>query len=128
MSDDHSVDEMMERIRRRQEAAEQEARQSLVATCDRLTEMGVTLVDITYDGCGDDGTIEAIAAHAGDNAVPLPDDLVEALTDAAYGLLPGGWELNEGSFGQLVLNVATRTINRQHNWRSTDYDEEEFEL
>jgi len=119
---------MMERIQRREEAQRQKARQTLAGACDRLTEIGVTLVDITYDGYGDSGTVDTVSAYAGDKEAILPDDLVEALKDAACGLLPGGWEINDGSFGQFVLDVATRTINRQHNWRSTDYDEEEFEL
>jgi hypothetical protein len=128
MSDSDAIPDILERMQHREAAQREQARQTLAVTCDRLSELGVTLVDITYDGYGDSGAIESVRAFAGDKETKLPDDVDEALQDVACELLPGGWEINDGSFGELVLDVAGRKITRQHNWRSTEYDEEELDL
>jgi hypothetical protein len=72
MSDDNSLDEIISRVRRREEAQRQQA----AVTRDRLGELGVTLVDITYDVYGDSGTIESVTAFTGDRE---PDDVHKAL-------------------------------------------------
>lgn len=62
--------------------------------------------------------------------VELPDELHDVLDEAACCLLPAGWEINEGAFGEFVLDVPERRLVREHNWRveSTEYDEEEYAL
>jgi hypothetical protein len=38
--------------------------------------------------------------------------------------LPGGWELNEGSFGTVTINTLTGKGNVEHTWRvETTHDE-----
>jgi hypothetical protein len=38
--------------------------------------------------------------------------------------------MNEGAYGELILEVAAQLLTRAHHWRieSTQYEEEEFNL
>ena len=56
--------------------------------------------------------------------------LVTKIEDCAYDFLPGGWEINEGSFGDLKINTETAKATLEHNYRiqETEYSEEEFDL
>ena len=116
------------------------------ALFDALAEAGITTVIVTFDGYGDEGQIESIEARAGEATATLPDIAVEIatpawdgselhrrtlpLTDAieqlAYAFLGethGGWENNEGAYGEFVFDVAERTIHLDYNERveTSDY-------
>lgn len=105
-------------------------RTTIAACCERLVALGVTEVRIAYDGYGDSGGVESIAALAGETDVELPEDLSGELSDAAALMLPMGWENEMGAYGELVLEVAARSLTLQHNWRVETYelDEETWQL
>ncbi len=135
-------------------------KESLKEVCAILFNAGITLVEVNYDGYGDSGSIEYVLFFKGDKqlkdedvaSLGLPtstlqeynykmtgdDDryitrectLVEKVTDCAYDFLPGGWEINEGSFGDLKINTETAKATLEHNHRiqETEYMEEEFDL
>jgi hypothetical protein len=107
-----------------------------------LAEAGVTHLIITFDGYGDSGQIEDIETKAGDETVDLPPTdvewtapvsdgsepkrsrlaLREAIENIVYDCLEethGGWEIDEGSFGDLTFTVAERTITLDYNGRYT---------
>jgi len=65
-----------------------------------------------------------------DNLVPTQCTLTEKIEDCAYDFLPGGWEINEGSFGDLQIDTKLCTVVCEHNHRveSTEYEETSFEL
>jgi len=48
----------------------------------------------------------------------------------AYDFLPGGYEINEGSFGDLVINTEKAKVTLKHNTRieSSEYSEDRFDL
>lgn len=55
----------------------------------------------------------------------------EAVDDMCYSLLSskyGGWEINEGSYGDITLNVATKKITVSFNRRIMEVDSEEGEF
>ena len=136
------------------------SKESLKDACAVLFNAGITLVEVNYDGYGDSGSIEYVLFFKGDKqlkdedvaSLGLPtstvqeynynsksdDDkyitkectLVEKVTDCAYDFLPGGWEINEGSFGDLKINTETAKATLEHNHRiqETEYMEEEFDL
>jgi hypothetical protein len=106
-----------------------------------LSEAGIRTVVVSFDGCGDSGQIESIVArNADDIEVPLPlgdltiqnvdfetcaisdttttaGDLIEKL---AYGFLQqthGGWEDNEGAYGEFTFDVADGSITLDYNER-----------
>lgn len=45
---------------------------------------------------------------------------IDDLEDAMYSLLPGGWEINDGSYGSIDIAVATGAIEVTHNERYTE--------
>ena len=109
---------------------------------DGLTAAGITHVTVTFDGAGDSGQIESIGAWAGDKAVDFPaveipyaaltwdkpeiemrqlslEDVVEQL---AYDFLAdthGGWETNDGAYGEFCFDAAARSIHLEFNERFT---------
>jgi hypothetical protein len=100
------------------------------AICLELQGLGVTSVAIAYDGYGDSGAIEKIQAFQDDQEVDCPESISQQLEELAETWLPGGWDINEGAYGELILDVAVQVLTRAHNWRieSTEYEEAEFSL
>ncbi|EAU47778.1 DUF6878 family protein [Salipiger bermudensis] len=109
---------------------------------DGLTAAGITHVTVSFDGYGDSGQVESIEAYAGDAEVTFPktqiayaaltwddpevemralslEDVVEQL---AYDLLSdthGGWENNDGAYGEFCFDASARTIHLEFNERFT---------
>ena len=109
---------------------------------DALTAAGISHVTVTFDGEGDSGQIESIAAWAGETAVDFPaveihyaaitwdspevemrqlslEDVVEQL---AYDFLSdthGGWENNGGAYGEFCFDASARCIHLEFNERFT---------
>ena len=103
---------------------------------------GISHVTVTFDGEGDSGQIESIAAWAGETAVAFPaveipyaaitwdspevemrqlslEDVVEQL---AYDFLSdthGGWENNDGAYGEFCFDAGARCIHLEFNERFT---------
>lgn len=105
-----------------------------------LRDAGITTVVVTFDGYGDSGQIESIKARNGDHPAEVPptpveiarldfhateperltEPLGEAIETLAYAFLEqthGGWENNEGAFGEFVFDVAGETITLDYNER-----------
>jgi hypothetical protein len=110
-----------------------------------LAAARITAVIVTFDGCGDSGQIENIDAKAGDESVNLPSgtidiacsvwgsaaierqslsirDAIEALAYAFLGQTHGGWENDEGAYGDFTFDVADRTITLDYNERHLESD------
>ncbi len=107
---------------------------------DALAAAGITKTIVHFDGCGDSGQIEDIVAYAGDTEAEIPSgaieiararwgeteanhepcslrDAIEALSYDALEETHGGWENNEGAFGDFTFDVGTRTITLDYNER-----------
>ena len=52
------------------------------------------------------------------------------IEECAYDFLPGGFEINEGSFGDLIINTKKPKATLKHNTRieSTEYSEMRYDL
>ena len=50
----------------------------------------------------------------------ITDKMVEDFEDAMFQLIPGGWEINDGSFGEIDVTVSTGAIEVTHNERYTE--------
>jgi hypothetical protein len=110
---------------------------------DALAANGFNLVNVTFDGEGDSGQIDNLAGYVGDVLTKLPEfkltlqnlswsdnnittedkSLVDAIEQLCYDFLAqehGGWENNEGAFGEFTLSVAGRTVELEFNGRYTD--------
>src|SRR5947208_1047806 len=94
-----------------QKTKEQEqARQQIHRACAVLERLGVATVTVAYDGVGDSGSVEGVAFDP-EPAAGVPEGLTHLIEGAAYAFLPGGWEINEGSFGTLEIAVSERKLN-----------------
>ena len=109
---------------------------------DALTATGISHVTVTFDGEGDSGQIESIAAWSAETAVDFPnveipyaaitwdspeveirqlslEDVVEQL---AYDFLSDthcGWENNDGAYGEFCFDAGARCIHLEFNERFT---------
>lgn len=116
-----------------------------------LAAAGVTSVIVNFDGGGDSGQIESIVAQAGDSQIDLPDTpvelartefhaeeitrvtmpLPEAIEAFCYDVLEskhGGWENNEGGFGEFTFDVAAGTVAFDFNYRIQQSENHYYEL
>ena len=124
-----------------------EARERLKEVCSVLEPLGITMIEVEYDGCGDSGAVEQITFYRKDKEYKgdLPEekfeslfggrgqgsskvDLQEILDEVTCCLLPAGWEINDGSFGTLKINVNEKSVNLEHNSRYTEVDTTEEEI
>lgn len=126
-------------------ASENSARAALrpankAAVFAALAGAGTTTVIVTFDGYGDSGQIESIDARNADADVPLPEETIaivaivwgrsepeartmsvrEAIEHLVYDALSethGGWENNEGAYGEFVFDVPALEIRLDYNER-----------
>ena len=110
-----------------QKQRQQEATRVFRASMDLLQRLGIQEVTIRYDGSGDSGAVEEVVFDP-EPPAGIPAGLEEHLIDAALEYLPGGWEDNEGSYGELVLDIRQRQLRRNHYWRTVDEDGDEIDL
>ena len=112
---------------------------------DALAAAGITTVIVNFDGCGDSGQIEMIEAKAGDDVIPLPtvqieiasavwgsatidrqtrpvEEAIEILVHDVLNQNHGGWENNDGAYGEYTFDVAERTITLDYNERHMESD------
>jgi hypothetical protein len=110
---------------------------------DALSGAGITSVAVTFDGEGDSGQIEEITACKGEEPCALPESPIPALdlawgaTDPRNALKPlreaiealcydylsqkhGGWENNDGAYGEFMFHVGERRIELDMYTRFTD--------
>ncbi len=115
------------------------------AIFDALAAAGIATVIVVFDGGGDSGQIESVDTLNETGVVPLPDVtveiaspsyaevnvdrqtslLAEAIEIIAYDLLGathGGWENNDGAYGEFTFDVATRVISLDFNGRYVAVD------
>jgi hypothetical protein len=121
------ADDFLTRYLAEQQQRRQEAGRAVRASKDLLQRLGVKQVTIRYDGSGDSGVVESVVFDPQPPA-GIPAGLTELLSEVAVEFLPGGWEDNEGSYGELELDVTERRLRRNHYWRTIDEDDDEFDL
>ena len=108
-----------------------------------LARQGVEKVEVEFDGCGDDGSIEAIVCRSASGTLELEletvvirvldeddvavaitlEDALEDLASRALELNHPGWENNDGATGALEIDVAEARFTLDCKLRYTDYDE-----
>ena len=99
---------------------------------EALRALGVTRVTADYDGCGDSGQFESLSVFRGDEAISqsIDDQLLEQVERLLYDLLEirhGGWEINDGAFGEFTWDLTTDTLAQVHHSRFTDYESFEYD-
>lgn len=117
-----------------------------------LAAAGISRVEVDFDGYGDSGQIERIAVvdpseltldapsgeveirhvlHDGSGVDTEMMNLPGAIERVCYDLLSfhhGGWENNDGAYGDFAFDVAAGTVTYTHNSRYTEVDTSMHEL
>ena len=104
---------------------------------------GIATVEIRFDGYGDSGAIEQTTFFGADGTVvDCPDiavaregrdevKLASLLEDFAYEVLErhhDGWEINDGGFGELLIDVGEESFQLDCNLRFTSYNSHSTEF
>ncbi len=110
---------------------------------DALASTGITSIHVEFDGVGDSGQMNGVAAFSGDDPAELPQTMITiqmvswgnteiltaqstletAIEDLCYDYLEqthAGWENNDGGYGEFRIDVAKRSIELEFNGRFTD--------
>jgi len=108
------------------------AKAAILAECERLAEDGITFVAVHFDGSGDEGASEDIKCYATEDYVYEGSEVQESnfshLQEHFETLVPYGYENDCGGFGDVILNVKTRTITVERNDRFEDFTTSSYEV
>jgi len=108
------------------------AKAAILAECDRLAEAGITFVAVHFDGSGDEGVNEDIKCYATEDYAHEESGVQNAnfssLQEHFETLVPYGYEDGCGGFGDVILNVKTRTVTVERNDRFEDYTTSSYEV
>lgn len=120
------------------------------AVFDSLATVGITAVQVEFDGYGDTGQIESMTGFSGETATEIGDTVVqvykearevgrpltvtttrlrEAIEDLCYVFLEQeheGWEIEDGSNGRFEFNVEERAITLSITKKYSEYFENEL--
>jgi hypothetical protein len=108
------------------------AKAAILAECDKLFAVGITFVAVHFDGCGDEGATEDVKCYkseeyAHEEGAPDEHD-ASHLQEHFEALVPYGYEIGCGGFGDIILNVKAKTISIVRNDYFEDYTTSTYEV
>lgn len=111
---------------------QQSAKAAILADCEKLKAEGITYVAMHFDGYSDEMTTDDIKSYQSDwynfgEVGPVEYD-ASYLQKHFSELVPFGYEDGCGAFGDVLLNVETRTITVERNDRFEDYNTVSYEV
>lgn len=93
--------------------------QQAMELLNKLREINpnASTVTIGYDGGGDSGSLSDEMIINDQNNNQTNHNIPEDIADWCYNQLPGGWEIDEGSYGDFVFNLIDNdiTLNLTYN-------------
>jgi hypothetical protein len=99
---------------------EQDEDDNIVNKCREFLESlgNPESVTISYDGSGDSGSLDQNGITSDGRNVDLPSDI----EDICYHQLEefSGWEINEGSSGEIIITNDSLTVD--HYWNREEWD------
>ena len=108
------------------------AKATILGECERLAEAGITFVAVHFDGSGDEGVNEDIKCYATEDYAyeesEVQDTNFSHLQEHFETLVPYGYEIGCGGFGDVILDVKSRTIRVERNDRFEDYTTSNYEV
>ena len=108
-------------------AAEQRV-ETRAALLSELRTLGVTNIEVQYEGYGDSGNVEDVVVTP--DTITLTEELRRRAEDFgwdfAYALSPG-FENNEGGYGELTWALETDMIDVSHSNRYIETNTTEHE-
>lgn len=113
-------------------ADQQTAKAAILAECDKLQANGITYVAMHFDGYADESTTEPVKGYSSDwyshgDVEPVTYD-VSHLQEHFEQLVPFGYEIDSGGFGDVVLDTEARTVTIERNDRFEDYTTTTYEV
>jgi hypothetical protein len=108
------------------------AKAALVAECEKFATTGISFAAVHFDGYGDDGTTEEVKCY--DSEWYAYGEHESVRYDASYlqeyfeVLVPFGYEIDCGGFGDVVLDVSARKVTVERNDRFEDYTTSRYEV
>ena len=111
---------------------EEKAKTAILAECGKLAAAGITFVAVHFDGSGDDGVTEDVRCYGVDDYgdeehEPVAYDASHLQNDFET-FVPFGYDNGCGGFGDVILDVRSRTIRVVTNERFEDYSTSSFEV
>lgn len=125
-----SFRDIMAQINKDRAARELETRQKIAEIAEELYTLGVSSVEAEYSGEGDSGDVNYVAYKKINDKIKVPEDTASKLKDLIWALLPGGFENNDGGYGEVIIDTVNKKVRVEHHQRyvETTDSEEEFEL
>ena len=104
---------------------DEENNNDLKSIMDELKEKNVyPYAEVSFNGGGDDGYIEStMVIDSGNEPSQRVEDFA-GLDDFLYNMLGnfGGWEIDEGSFGNFLIDTRAGTITLRFTWNEYVYE------
>lgn len=133
-----SVEEIMARYERDRQTRRESGKKYLLSLIPALKAAGIAYMFGFYDGEGDSGTVTSVKFFKADAAPTdahnewdtgdgenAPDGIApdsDALQDAIFDITPPGFEINDGSYGAVVLDVEAGKVRLNHANRIADVE------
>lgn len=86
----------------------------------------ISKITVVYDGSGDSGCFEGHKYLDGEGNAIEADVLNDAVDEYTCSILPGGWEIDGGSYGYVEIDVTNGESKITFTERSDDYFEIDF--
>lgn len=83
--------------------------------CDEAAARGATEISAHYAGSGDDGSIDSPNVDTGDDLNDADSEVVRDMMHRILDRLHGGWEINEGSQGDIIIELESHEIRLEHS-------------
>lgn len=98
---EQSWEEIRKKMEEERVKRDEESRKKCVALMRRHR---LNKVECEFSGSGDCGGIDStVPFDRSNNRVELPKEALEVFEDRVYAALPGGWEINDGASGKVVI-------------------------
>jgi hypothetical protein len=105
------------------------AKDIIAGLCEELFLNLVDSIQVGYNGEGDSGDISYLIYFdvAGEPAkYKLSAENEEKLRDACFNLLPSGFEINDGGFGVIKIDIRKRVITVEHSTRIVQTEDDTY--
>ncbi len=101
----------------------QAVKNAATETAKVLKARGINEIEFDYDGSGDEGFMQDCRCY-GIGKVSKKER--QRLEDLVFKILPGGWELNEGSYGTIFFDLKAGEVWLEQNWYERSEEELEY--
>jgi hypothetical protein len=104
---------------------DEETNENLKSIMDKLKEKGVyPYAEVSFNGGGDEGYIDSTMVIDSHNKPSQRVEDFAGLDDFLYNMLGnfGGWEIDEGSFGNFLIDTRAGTITLRFTWNEYIYE------